>query len=103
MKDIETLGNDAKRLLKYLETKQQGIKVPEIITKCYLLKEGGSQRTKVSNASKELRSIEVEKVDTAGFHRGILKERIKFYLENHGATDQEIENIYNHILMEMLQ
>ena len=103
LSDIESLGNDAKKLLKYLEVKNQGVKVTEIITKCYLLKEGGSQRSKVSNASKELRGIEVEKVDTAGFHRGILKERIVFYLGNHEATEQEVEQIYNHILMELLK
>ncbi len=79
-----------------------GVKTSDIINKCYLIKDGGSSRGKVSSASKELRAIEVEKLDTAGFHRGVLKDRIKFYLENHEATEQEIEQVYNHILMDML-
>ena len=103
LSDISILGNDAKKLLKYLETKGKGVKTTEIITKCYLLKEGGSQRKKVSNASKELRGIEIEKLDTAGFHKGILKERIQELLGNHDATGKEIEQLYNHILMEMIK
>lgn len=102
LSDIGSLGDDAKRLLKYLEVSSKGVKTSEAITKCYLMKEGGSGRSKVSNASKELRAIEVERLDNAGFHRGILKDRIKFYLENHEATNQEIEQIYNHILMNLL-
>ena len=32
-----------------------------------------------------------------------LKDFIKHYLENHEATEQEIEQVYNHILMEILK
>lgn len=102
LSDIETLSDDGKKMLKYLETKEQGVKTTELITKCYLLKEGGSQRKKVSNASLELRGIEVIKKDTAGTHYGKLRDRIKDLMGNHAATEQEIEQVYNHIIMEII-
>lgn len=102
LSDITTLSDDGKKMLKYLETKEHGVKTTELITKCYLLKEGGSQRKKVSNASLELRGIEVIKKDTGGTHYRRLKDRIKELIGNHGSTEQEIEQVYNHILMEML-
>ena len=102
LNDIGTLSDDSKRMLKYLETKEQGVKTPELITKCYLLKEGGSQRKKVSNASLELRGVEVIKKDTGGVHFGKLKERIKELMGNHQATEQEIEGVYNHILNDLI-
>lgn len=100
--DIKTLSDDSKKMLKYLEVQNRGVKTPELITKCYLLKDGGSQRKKVSNATIPLKGINAIKKDTAGFCRGILKVKIKDLLENQGATEQEIDNLYNHIIMELL-
>jgi len=102
LSDINTLGDDAKKMLKYLESMGRGVKVTELINKCFLLKEGGSQRKKVSSASLELRGIETERVDTSGTHFGTLKNRIKFLLETKEATESEINQVYDHILMEML-
>lgn len=103
LKDIESLSDDAKLMLKYLESKGQGCKSLELVEKCYHMKSGGGASNKVSKASIELRGIEVIKKDTGGVHFGRLKERIKIMLGNHKATEQEIEQVYNHILMEMLK
>jgi hypothetical protein len=103
LSDIQSLSDDAKRLLKYLEAKSQGAKSLELEEKCYFMKHSGTSSNKVSKSSIELRAIGVAKKDTAGWHRGILKERIKEYLGNHNATEQEIENLYQHILMELLK
>ena len=103
LSDIDGLSDDAKLMLKYLEAKGQGSKSLELEEKCYHMKHSGSSSKKVSKASIELRSIGVAKKDTAGFHRGILKERINEYLGNHEAKPEEIEQVYNHILMEMLK
>ncbi|MDD5332087.1 MAG: hypothetical protein PHE43_04725, partial [Candidatus Nanoarchaeia archaeon] len=91
LSDISTLSDDAKRMLKYLESKGKGAKTNELVTMCYLMKDGGSQRTKVANAGKELENAEVLKKDTAGFYRAVLKDRITLLIGNHEATPQEIE------------
>lgn len=102
LSDIESLSDDSKKMLKYLESKGKGAKSNEIITKCYLIKDGSSQRKKVSNASLQLRGIEVIQKDTAGLHYGKLNDRIKDLMGTHKATDQEIDQVYNHILVDML-
>ena len=103
LSDIKSLGEDSKTMLKYLESMARGVKTTELLLKCFLLKDGGSNRKKISIASLELRGIEVERVDKAGNHYGILKDRIRFLLETKDATKEEIEQVYNHILMEMLK
>jgi hypothetical protein len=103
LSDIKGLTDDAKLMLKYLESKAQGCKSLELEEKCYHLKHSGSASKKVSKASIELRGIGVAKKDTAGWHKGVLKERITEYLGNHEAKPEEIEQVYNHILMEMLK
>ncbi len=103
LSDITGLTDNAKLLLKYLESKGQGCKSLEFEEKCYHLKHSGTSSKKVSTASIELRGIEVVKKDTAGWHKGVLKQKISDSLLNHEATEQEVEQVYNHILMEMLK
>lgn len=100
--DISSLNNDSKKILKYLESQGKGSKANELILKCFLMKDGGSQRTKVSNCGKELISIEVIRKDSTGTLYPRLKERIADLMGNHKATDQEIQSLYDHILMELL-
>ena len=102
LKDVEQLNQDEKKVLKYLESQAKDVSPSEIITKCLLLKVGGSQSVKVSNILKSLRTIEVVDKTAGGRNRGSLKEKIKNLLGNHNATEQEIEQVYNHILMEVL-
>lgn len=63
---------------------------------------GGSYGKTVLDSIKELETIltaerDAKKVNTFGR----LKERIKYLLENHEATEQEIDQVYNHILNEV--
>ncbi len=51
---------------------------------------------------KTLVRIEVIRKDVGGTIFPILKERIKFLLETKDAKPKEIDNLYNHILMEGL-
>lgn len=100
--EVEKLSESAKRILKYLEARNQGVKTTELVEKCFFMKVGGGASNKVSEASLELRNYDLVKKDTAGWHRPNLKERIKEMLLTHNATDQEIEGLYQHVLMEML-
>jgi len=99
--DIGTLNNDSKKILKYLESQGKASKPSEIITKCLLMKDGGSQRNKVTTCTQQLVAIEVIKKDSHGLYPK-LKDRISTLIGNHKATEQEIESTYNHILMELL-
>lgn len=101
--DIGNLSDNAKRLLKYLEAGGKGVKSLELEEKCFFLKHSGSSSDKVSKSSLELRAIEVADKDTAGFHRGRLKARIQNMLSTHGATEAEIDQVYSHIIMELLK
>ncbi len=100
--EIEKLSESAKRMLKYLEARSQGVKTSELVEKCFFMKVGGGASNKVSEASLELRNYELIKKDSAGWHRANLKERIKEMIETHNASEQEVESLYQHVLMEML-
>lgn len=100
--EVEKLSESSKRMLKYLEARNQGVKTTELVEKCFFMKVGGGASNKISEASMELRTYELIKKDSAGWHRPNLKEKIKEMLLTHNATDQEIENLYQHVLMEML-
>ncbi len=101
--DIEGLKDVEKKVLRYIESKEGDVTPSEIITKCLLLKVGGSQSVKVSNILKSLLTIESVEKTASGRYRRMLKKRIESLFGNHSATDEEIEQVYNHILMEVLQ
>jgi len=101
--DIENLSPDEKKVLKYLESMNRDVAPSEIVTKCLLLKIGGSQSTKVSKILGSLKSIEVVEKTPGSRYRGSLKPRIQVLMGNHSATEQEIENVYNHILAGLLK
>ena len=84
--EIEKLSESAKRMLKYLEARSQGVKTSELVEKCFFMKVGGGASNKVSEASLELRNYELIKKDSAGWHRANLKERIKEMIETHNAS-----------------
>jgi len=102
LSDIEGLSEDEKKALKYLESRKVDISNSELILKCFKLKSGGSSNVKVSKIVQSLRNIEVI-IKAGSRNRPNLKERIKFFMGTHEATEQEIESVYNHILMEMLK
>jgi len=101
--DISTLSDNAKKTLKYLETRGVGCAVTEIAMKCFLYPSGTGGYSKiVKDSIAELKVVLVGYKHTNGKSHGRLKERIKELIGVHEATEQEIEQVYNHILMEML-
>lgn len=102
--DISKLSNNAKKTLKYLESKGIGCSTSEICMNGFLYSQGSGGYAKIVNdAMKELSTYLIAEKDKGGTNYGKLKNRIKFLLEGHEATDQEINNLYQHILMEMLK
>mgnify|MGYP001618934821 CR=1 FL=1 len=103
LSDISTLSNNAKRALKYLESRGVGCSVAEICIKGFLYKDGGGGYSKIVNDSmKELSNILVGEKQTNGKCFGRLRERIKQLLEVQEAKPEEIEQVYSHILANLL-
>lgn len=103
LSDIEGLSVDAKKTLKYIESRACGITVNELVTKCFILSVGGPNANRIKDAGKELETVLFCRKDTHGKFQPELKKRIADLLAVHGPTDGEIENLYSHILMEMVQ
>lgn len=104
LSDISSLSDNAKKTLKYLESRGVGCAVNEIAMKCFLYPSGAGGYSKTVNDSiSELKVILVGYKNTNGKSHGKLKERIKELIAVHEATEPEIEQVYNHILMEMLK
>lgn len=103
LKDISGLSENAKRTLRFLEEQGKGCSTAEISTKGFMYKSGGGGYAKIVNeALKELSEVLVGEKLKNGTSYGRLKRRITYLLEGHEATQQEIDNLYNHILMEGL-
>lgn len=100
--DIQTLSIDAKRALKYIESRSSDVGVTEFVIKCFMIKQGGSASTKISLATKELVNIDVAEKTGAGRTRPKLKERIAELLNAIETNEKEVEQVYNHILAEII-
>lgn len=103
LNDIQTLSEDSKRVLKWLETTGKRSSYSELVLKCFLLTMGGSQLNKAKEAVKNLKEKGFADLDTHTKALSTLDNRIKFYLQTYQINDQEISNLKNHILMEMLK
>lgn len=101
LSDIASLSDESKKILKYIESQGRSATTNELVTKCFLRKSGPTNKT-ITKHALELTTIEVTRKDNGGRFFPELKNRIKILLGNHNATDGEIENLYQHILMELL-
>lgn len=101
--DVQELSNNAKKVLKYLEARGIGLSVNEIAMKGLLYPSGAGGYSKIVNdAMKELQDKLVGEKQTNGKCFGRLRKRIDSILLDKEAKQEEIEQIYNHILMEIL-
>lgn len=101
--DVSSLNDKEKKMFKHVEAQGKEIKSAEIITKVWLIKEGGSARTQISQSWKSLNERELMKKGTHGGYMPNLKPRLTSMLGVHGATEQEVQQVFDHILMEMLK
>jgi len=101
--DVSTINDKSKKILKYLESRGVGLAVNEICMKALFYPSGTGGYSKIVNDSmKELSTILIAEKISNGKCFGRLKQRISFLLKDNEATEQEIENLYNHIIMELL-
>ena len=105
MSDISSLSPDEKKILKYLESQQRGVITTEVLEKClFLSPTSGSNRQKVTTIFKKLDNLKIARYDIKhGRCYPNLKERLRNMLQTFKASEEEINQVYNHIIFEMLR
>lgn len=104
LKEVNKLDDEQKKMLKFIESQGKGCSQTMLIDKClFLSATSGGTRNKVSTKTTEMGTLLVIKKDAHAICYPNVKDFIKSYLGIHEATEQEIEQVYNHILMEMLK
>lgn len=104
IEDIKSVSDNARKTLRFLEAQGKGVTTKDIATQCYMYPQsGGGYGKTVLDSVKELMSVQVAEKDGKGaVTYGKLRDRITFLLEPHEATEAEIQQVYDHILMELL-
>ena len=100
--DINLLNERSKKILKFIESLGRRTNISEVMEKGLLVKPSSGSRSVIQKEITELFNLEVARKDGGHIYPN-LKEKAKKYMETHEATEQEIEQVYNHILMEMLK
>lgn len=102
--DIETLNERQKKALKFIESTGKGTNYSEILERCFFLSPtSGSNRKMVSELMVDMNNKQLIRKDTQNRVFPYLKDRIRNLLQFHQATEQEVEQVYNHIVMELLK
>jgi hypothetical protein len=101
---ISMIDDEQKKILKFVETISKGTNLSEIMEKCLFINaSSGGSRQRIQDKINTLASIELVRKDTANRIYANLKPKITKHLEIFNATPQEIDLIYNHIMMELLK
>ncbi len=102
LNDINILNERSKKILKFIEGLGKRTNISEIMEKGLLLKPSSGSRSAIQKEIIELFNLEVARKDGAHIYAN-LKEKAKKYMEIHEAKPEEIEQVYNHIIMELLK
>lgn len=102
--DISKLNDWQKKLLKFIDSQNKRLKYNYIAEHCFNLATGGGNYKKVKDNVKELELLDLANIDPRVSEVSTnLKKKVEDMLNPHQAKTEEIEQVYNHILMEMLQ
>jgi hypothetical protein len=102
IKDVSGLDPREKKTLLYMESIGRQVSNTEIVEKCLLLKQNGTTSSQVSKIFATLTGLEVAEKQ-GKLYRATLKKRIVALMGNHKASDQEIDQTYNHILHDIIE
>ena len=101
---ISNLNEKQKKMLKWIEQNGKNTKKNEIFLNCFgKSATGGGAYTELGKQVLEMKNLEIIRVDTQQRIFPYLKDKLKNMLQQYGATEQEIEQVYNHILAEILK
>jgi len=104
LKDVNSLDEEQKKILKFVETQNKGCSQTHILSKClYVSATSGGTRKRISDKCKEMFNLEIIRMDKNSVVYASLKDRIKSLIGIYEATEQEIQGVYEHILMEVLK
>lgn len=100
---IRGLDDEQRKILKFIEATGKNTNISEVMAKCLFISiTSGGSRSRVGQSLNAMSGLELIRKDSANRFYPNLKEKIKKHLEIYNGTEQEIESVYNHILMEML-
>jgi hypothetical protein len=101
---INGLEDKQKKMLRWIEQNQKNTLKKEVFLNCFGQScTGGSAYTELSKKILEMKNLEIIRVDTQQRIFPYLKGRITSLVSQYGATEQEIQSVYDHILMEILK
>jgi len=100
---ISSCDEKQKKMLKWIEQKGSYANKKDIFYNCFGsgATSGGAYQDLVKKLT-DMKIKEILKIDTHNRVYPILKIRISELIEQYGATKEEINQVYDHILMEML-
>lgn len=102
LENVASLDEEEKRILKFVEAIQKRTNITEIMQKCLFLNPTSGSRSRVTKKVANMGTLELIRKDRGGHIYANLKDKITKLLEIHNASPQEIESVYNHVLMEIL-
>jgi len=101
--EAQNLSATGKKILKFVEAQQKGCNQSFIIEKClYKSATSGGTRSAISKECTDIVSAGLLRKDKNSVMYPNLKERIIELMGIHEATAQEIEDTYDHIVMEII-
>jgi hypothetical protein len=104
IREIAKLDEEQKKILKFVEVQGKGCSITHIIDKClYLSATSGGTRTRVSQKISTMVGMQLMRKDKNAVAFPTLKEFIKAYASVHGITDQEIQQVYDHIMAGLIK
>jgi len=100
---IGGLDDQQKKMLKWIEQNEKNTKKTEIFLNCFgKSATSGSVYTNLGKKILEMKNLELIRVDTAQRVFPFLKDRIKSRIEQYDCNDSDIQQVYDHIIMEIL-
>lgn len=101
LEDVSKATPKAKETLKFIESVGKGIEIKDVCLRLVKTTTGSASQV-IRNTINELTKLRLIRKDTHSRIFPFLQDRIKNELGFHEATEQEIDDLYNHILMEGL-
>jgi hypothetical protein len=103
--NVNKLDDEQKKMLKYIEAQGTGRSLGNIIEKCLFKSQtSGGTRKSVGDKLKDMSNNELVRYDPGhGLYYPALKTVIQKYCGQHSATEQDIQQVFEHIMMEMLK
>lgn len=100
---FKELDEEQKEMIKFLESQNKGINLTNFLEHClHLSITSGGTRQRVRDKLRYMNQLEIIRLDKNTVAYPHLKETIKKYLELYEANDSEIDQVYNHIMMELV-